>query len=669
VPPRLNKRRALALLKEARLLAERSDWKKVEAAARRVIDESDLAEPAAYTLLAEALRRLDRRAEALPVLERGYERFPNDADLEAHLGALYAELEQPRLAVEHLRRARAKKPRDPAVLTHYAAALLKVGDMESAEQQLAAALLVGAGVDARLVLALVKARRGRLDEADALASQVEQAQTSPPELVWAARAARADLKLLRGDPSGALSEWKRIEAAGRLEGQQLGHMAYAAQAVGDTALADELMARRRAQGAQVDDLLLFAQIACVRGQGAQALELLEEGERLGPVPSSSEFEWWATKGRALRLVGKRDEAAAVLEKACARPESGVPRLGACVFVDLGHLAAEVGDFETSERHFTRALELDPGEPEARRALELTRKRLAWRTDVESNAARKVEAAQAEAEALRRRFEARETEVETLRRELARLRAAQSSAEEAVRKARDAADDERRRLEAEQQRKVREELEARERDASDKAKDNLERAFGAARDRCPGPLWHMLLVAERTYQTAIVTELPAAAVAVLFSGALERSLVELVVKPFDAWLDRGSRRVDFLFGAVREKRGQRVEYFDRFVDAFDRERAARPPSLGEVCRVLERRGEAYLAPFRSFLEETFALDDAFFDALAAFVQWSKEKLRDPVAHGHIELGWDELRAFREKLLFRFADVEQGLLPRLIEARRT
>ncbi|MEW5742703.1 MAG: hypothetical protein AB1938_27545 [Myxococcota bacterium] len=668
MPPRLNKRRAIALLEEARLLAERSEWTKVEAAARRVIDESELAQPAAYTLLAEALRRLERRPDALAVLQQGHARFPKDADVEAHLGGLYAELERPRLAVEHLGRARAKKPRDPVLLTHYAAALLKVGDVEAAEQQLAAALLVGGGPDTRLVLSLVKARRGRLEEADALAAQVEQGEKCPPELVWAARAARADLKLLRGEPAAALAAWREIQAAGRLEGHQLGHMAYAAQAVGDTALADELIARRRAQGAQADDLLLFAQIACVRGQGAAALELLEEGERLRPVEPTSAFEWWATKGRALRLLGRREEAAELLEKARALPESGVPRLGAGVFVDLGHLSAEAGDFEAAEKHFHRALELDPDEPEAKRALELTRRRLAWRSDLESSAAAKIDAARAEAEALRRRFQARETEVETLRRELARLRAAQSTAEEAIRKAQEASDSERRRLQAEQQKKVREELEAREREAGDKAKENLELAFGGARERCPAPLWQMLLVAERTYQTAIVTELPAAAVAVLFSGALERSLVELLVKPFDAWLDQGSRRADFLSGAVRERRGQRVEYFDRFVEAFDRERAGRAPALGEVSRVLDRRGEAYLAPFRAFLGEAFALDDGFFQTLATFVQWSKEKLRDPVAHGHIELAWDELKAFREKLLFRFGGADKGLLPRLLEARR-
>lgn len=668
MPPRLNKRRAIALLEEARLHAQAGEWARVEAAARRVVEEADLDQPAAFTLLAEALKQQDRRADALAVLQRAAERFPKEPDVDAHLGALYSDLEQPRRAVEHLGRARAKKPRDPVLLTHYAAALLRVGEVAAAEQQLAAALLVGAGPDARLVLALVKARRGQLDEAEALAKQVEAARQDDPALPWAARALLADVQLLRGEPEAALAGWKAIEAAGRLDGPQLGHMAYAAQLVGDTALADTLIARRRAQGAQADDLLLFAQIANVRGEPARGLELLEEGERLGEVDPSSAFEWWATKGRALRLVGRKDDALELLEKARALPESGVPRLGAGVFVDLGHLAAEAGDFETAEKHFTTALERDPDEPEALRALELTRRRMAWRNDLQASTEQKVEAAKAEADALRRRFQARETEVEALRRELARLKAAQQSAEAETRRANEAAEAERRRLQAEQQKKVREELETREREAGEKAKENLERAFDGFAERCPATLWQMLLVGERTYQTAISTELPAAAVAVLFSGALERSLIELIVKPFDTWLEAGTRRADFLAGAVREKRGKRVEYFDRFVDAFDRELSARAPALGEVSRVLERRNEAYLAPFRAFLSEHFDADDAFFAALADFVQWSKEKLRDPVAHGHIELDWDELKAFREKLLFRFGGAERGLLPRLIEARR-
>jgi hypothetical protein len=179
---------------------------------------------------------------------------------------------------------------------------------------------------------------------------------------------------------------------------------------------------------------------------------------------------------------------------------------------------------------------------------------------------------------------------------------------------------------------------------------------------------MLLVAERTYQQALYTELPSAAVAVLFSGALERSLMELIVRPFDAWLELEGRREAFLTGATREVKGRRVEYFDRLVEAFDRGLDSRVPGLGEVARVLVRRDEAYLSPFKQFLHEYFTLDDAFFSSFAAFVTWSKEQLRDPVAHGRLEIGWDELKAFREQLLFTFSSASPGVLPRLVGSRR-
>ena len=52
----------------------------------------------------------------------------------------------------------------------------------------------------------------------------------------------------------------------------------------------------------------------------------------------------------------------------------------------------------------------------------------------------------------------------------------------------------------------------------------------------------------------------------------------------------------------------------------------------------------------------------------FVTWSKETLRDPVAHGHIEIDWDGLKQFRERLLFEFAGQKPGALPRLLRARK-
>ncbi len=659
--PPLNKRRAAALVDQARLHFERREWDKVVELGRQLVD-SALDSPVGFALLGDGLKKLGQREEARAVLTGGLERFPRDADLEGRLGLLLLELEDVEGALEYLGRARAKTKRDPSLLTYSAAALLKAGRNQEAEGLLAQALLVGGGLDAKLVLALVKARRGGLAEADALAAEVE-AKATEPGLMWAARAVRADSRLLMGDAAGAIERWKAIDAAGFLEPAQLAHMAYAAQSVGEVELADRLIGRRMAEGPKAEDLLLFAQVDNLRREPQKALDRLAaaagaDGER-GP---GWEFETEATKGRALRLLGRLAEAAEVLTSASARSEAGL-RLGASVWVDLGHLAADGGDFELAVEHLGRALELDPEDPEAKRALEMSRRRVAWRDALEASAEDRIGTARAEADALRRRFLARESEVDALRAELEKLKA---SAAEAVRLAQQEAEAEKTKAKVEHRQRLREELEAQERDALAKATENLAQAFGEA--PAPEALRPLFVVAERTYQQALYTQLPAAAVAVLFSGALERSLLELIVRPFDAWLDQGDRRERFLSGATRERRGRRAEYFDRIVEAFDRALEARAPSLGEVARALARRHESHLEPFLAFLSEAFTLDDAFFERLAVFVQWSKEKVRDPVAHGQLEIEWDELKLFREQLLFHFGEHQRGALPLLVSSTR-
>ncbi|MGA9523748.1 MAG: hypothetical protein WBV82_19965, partial [Myxococcaceae bacterium] len=263
-----------------------------------------------------------------------------------------------------------------------------------------------------------------------------------------------------------------------------------------------------------------------------------------------------------------------------------------------------------------------------------------------------------------RFSAREGELEALRAELERLRSAQREAEEKARRAEEeakaAAERAAREAEAAHKQKVREELIQREQEAEDKARANVERALGPALAECPRAVLEGFLVAEKTYQKALFTDLPAAAVAVLYTGALERALYTLFVERFRVWLRERGRLAEFLKGAVRERRGSRVDYFDHFVEAFDEERPGRAPSMGEVGRVLARRKESYLRPFQQFLEERWPDDDAFFDGLAAFVQWSKETLRDPVAHGRGDnVSYEQLRKFRERIL-----EEKGTLAALV-----
>jgi tetratricopeptide (TPR) repeat protein len=669
VAPKLNKRRAVAAYEQARLFAEKGEWARVEASAREVAYDSQLDAPEPYALLAEALVRQGRRPDAVRALEDGLRAHPKHPELEARLGAALLQEGLLERAVELLGSARTKLKRDPALLTHYATALLRVGRTEDAERQLAAALLLGGGLETKLALALVKGRRGQFEEAEGLARQVEE-QAPDDAVRSAARTARAECRLMLGDAKGALELFRSIRDGGTLEPDQLGRMAWAAQQAGESALADELIAARRASAGQgsgggpsAEDFLLFARIAMLRSRPEEALAHLDAAERApGEQYPGWRFECLSARGRALRMLSRREEARRVLDEALALPESSVPRIGAPVHVDLGHLAAEAGDFEGALASFDRALALAPGDPEAQRARELSHKRVAWREELKASAEAQVQAAKAEAEAQRRRFLSREGELEALRRELAELKARQASTAESARRAEETA-------RAEQQQRLREELLAREREVEEKARAVLEGSFGDARARCPQAVWQMLEVAERTFQKAMYTELPAAAVAVLFSGALERSLIALIVSPFDAWLEKAGRREDFLKGAVREKKGKRVEYFDNVIESFDRSLKAKAPGLGEIGRVLERRHEAYLEPFSTFLASSFDVPDAFWTALAELVAFCKERLRDPVAHGRaIELGYPELTRFRTRLVLEFEGKQTGALPQLVGASR-
>lgn len=651
----LNKRRALAQLEQARLLLERAEWAQAEALSREVLD-AGFDEVVAFAICADALRQLNRSGEALALIERGLKANPGDPHLESRIGSLALDLDDSKRAAEYFARARRKLPRDSQVLTGHAGALLNLGQAVEAETLLTRALLLGGGGDTRLVLALTKLRRGKHVEADKLAAQIEAETENPPTLIAKARALRAELAVLRGDARTAFAIWRELDEGGFVSLHQLAHLAYAAELAGERAAADAAIAKRQAQEPSAQDWLMFAQIQNHRGDFRAALQSLTHAEA-APAPddeSGWKYELLAVRGRALRLAGERAEARRVLEAALALPEGALPQVGAGPNVDLGHLAAEEGDFETAQARFEAALKLDPGEPEAKRALELTARRLHWRQAVESSAGEKVEAAKAEADAMRRRYLMRETEVDRLKREVRRLTEERENAEAQTEAAkREAAE------------RVKAELEARERDIDAKTNDTLAVLDGS---RCPARLEQLLRVAERTYQHALYMDLPAAAVSVLFSGAFERSMVELLVTPFGPWLDARGQRARFLADGVAEKRGSRVEYFDRFFEAFDTSFESRPPSLGEVSRVLEKREERYLAVFAEYLRETFALTPPFWSALATFVTWSKETLRDPVAHGHLDVEWAVLKQFRSQLLLEFAGQKSGALPQLLKARR-
>jgi hypothetical protein len=661
----MNRKRAQAALAQAALHLEQGNALQAHAVAQQVIGADVWRDETPYAIAGEALHQLGRLGDAVAMFQAGLQSHVAAPQLLARLGAVRLEMGEVDEALRLFERAKAGLKREPTFLTHYASALLEAGLTERAEAELAAALLLGGGPDTRLVMAMAKGRRGLYADAEALAKQVER--SGPPALKAKALAVRADARLLQGDPADALLLWQQLETNGQLEPSSLAHMAYAAQAVGDAAKAQALVRRRLEQGATADDQLLFAQVANLRQDAAAALDHLVAAEAsAGRAHPGWSFELASTKGRTLRLLGRKEEAAAELSRASQMPEAQHGALGARVLVDQGHLAAEAGDFERAAAHFEEALRRDPGEPEAARALRLTSQRLAWRAAITADAEARVEAARALASAEARRLQGREVELSALRREVERLKAHAASAEARAAQADADAKSQAAEQKADEERRLQAELNRRETHADETSDVLLTQWLGAAKEYCPPALWQVLLVAERTYQRAVFTELPAAAVAVLYSGALERALVTCFVADFDAWLESNQARAALLAAATRERRAGRPEYFDRFVESFDPSFRGRPPSLGEVARAVEKCDEPYLAPFGRFLRSR-GFQPSFLTALATFIEWAKKAIRDPAAHGHADaVDFDALKRFRESLLVRF-ESGPGLVPALLAAR--
>lgn len=617
--------------------------------------------PAFFLALGDAYFQSGQQAHALAAYDAGRKLFPKDGELQGRVGAAQLRLGWLEESLKTLTVAAQKLPRDPNVHNYLGQALLRSGRAADAEEKLKRAISLRAGPEVKLFLALAIGRQGRVNDAEGLLDELD-AQAKTKEFKAAVKTARADCRLFLNDARRALELWKEVRAEQLLDIEALGHMAYAAQLIGDETLADELMAERM-DSASAEDLLLFAQIANLRKLPALALERLERiaEDASGTAPGFA-FERAATKARALRLSARRAEAQALLLELSRWPEAASARLGAQVFVDLGQLLIDSGDLKEARQSFERALSVDAHDPEARAGLKRT-----------EGVGTEDEAAKAAVEGMQRRFSAREAEVEKLRDELAALKAEQKRAQEALeqarrataeltRKAESAEEEARRAAERDQSRRVREEIEAREKETTEKAREELLRAFGGR--RCPDPIRHALEMAERTYQKALYTELPAAAVAVLYTGAFERALFVFFVERLQQWLKQRNRLRQFLDDAVRERRGTRVEYWDHFVEAFDEERPGRAPGLGEIARVLERRNEPYLKGFREFLAE-YALDEQTLTAMAQFVAWTKQTLRDPVAHGHgTDMGYEPLKRFRTELLFNLAGSERGFLRRLL-----
>lgn len=661
---KIPKHKVVRRFEEARRLVDRGEWQLAE----KVLDEvvaAGFEAPQLHAARGDVLAGKGEAASALTAYQEGLKKFPEDVELAGKVGVALAQLDRFREAIPYLERARPGRRKDPALLVHYGYTLIQAHRASEAEPLLRKAVALGGGARAKIVLAVARAKQGSYEEARALCAEVET-KAADRELRAAARGIVADCLLFQGKGAEALAVWKDLAAAGDLDPLQEGHMALAAQLAGDARLCDELVAKRAAREPQPEDLLLFAQIANLRSRPEEALSWAARAEaKAKEAPPGFDFEVRATRGRAHRLLGRAREALAELAGLPGHPDHGASRLAAKVRVDLGHLALDRGDFDEATLHYRAALELDPTDGEALDALPRAQQRIAWKSEITRQAERQVAEARAEAEAVERRFREREGELERLRRELEVLRASKKKAEVALERAEDGA---RRAEEASPALVVRRELIEREAEMVTKAQEAVDRSMGEFQKACPPSVLNALLVAERTFQKALYTELPAAAVAVLYTGALERLLFVFFVERFQEWLQRGGRLGQFLEGAVRERRGSRVEYFDHFVEAFDEVNPGKAPSMGEIGRVLAKRREAYLEPFAMFLAETYGADDREYDGLAAFVLWAKEKLRDPVAHGRGEaVTYREVKKFRETLLFGLVRGGRGVVRALLSPR--
>ncbi len=601
-----------------------------------------------WKLLADCLEKLGRTQEAEEAIFQAHAAMPGDPAVSLRAGIIRYQRQEYEAAAQAFGSVAPKDRHDPDISSHYAHALLAIGREQAAHAQASHAYRLKPSGAPALMYGLTSLAQGKLVEAQ---QALERSSHSLDDALRdLAEGALALAHFWGGDTRQALELWRGLDRRSRLPIGFAEFLALSEASHGDEQAARAALARAFEPGGAVA-MLAQARVELALGKAEQALTALNHAPACA---AEIDVMVRATRGRALRMLGRADEAREIL---VPLGESVDGPLAAMVHVDLGRIDSDAGRHEEAAAHFQKALNLDPESPEALSGLELARSRQAWRTAAQSE----INSARAEAEAIRRAFAEREREMQMLKVRLAQLEHTAGRAEHEAAAAR--AEVEKARTES-----AGAELAERERESADRAQEVLEQAFGPAAAKCPAPLWQALLVAENTYQTALYTELHPAAVAVLFSGALERALYLLLVRPFDAWLDE-SRREQFLKSAARELKPGRVEYADRFAEAFDRSRKAKAPSLGEVSRALSHRSEPSLALFGEFLQASFDAPPPLFDTLASFVDRARVQLRDPVAHGRaLDLPQEELTRFRRELLMDLGGSGSGALPALVRAAR-
>jgi len=602
--------------------------------------------PAVEAAIGDCLHALGKPDAALDAYQKGLAQHPQSPELALRLASrsLDAGLFQQSLPAFQI--ARASHRRDASFLQAYAYAALQSERWKDAEEQALAALEVRVSDDARLLLGLSLAAQDRLADAAAVLEQSSEIQ---------ARALAARFHGLGGNLARALELYVAADAAQGLGPADWAQAAQVAALSGERERAERWLAEAQTRDPGPATELAAAQLALLLGQPERALAALEP---LISAESHTDRDLaTALTARAHRLAERPNQA---LEVLAALSAGAAPRVRALAEVDRGHLHAQAGEFEAAEASFRAALRHDPSDAEAQRGLALAQQKLTWKREVLADASKQIDAARAEAEAVRRAVADREGELARLRRQLAELEKQRQAAEKQARAAQAETQATQQRAESDRKAALQAELQAREAEAHANLEAEIARTFDGRVAEAPPPLVAALRVAELNYQKALQTDLPGAGVAVLYSGVLERALYVCIVTPLERWLDDPERRRALLEPSKRGVRGGKPEYADKFVGAFDREHPLKAPGLGEVARALRKRREPHLAVLNDFLEVQQGWSAAFLDALAEFVEESKVKLRDPIAHGRIlEIDDRAIAALRKALLHAFADGKGAL----------
>ncbi|MCL2625985.1 MAG: hypothetical protein FWD46_04090 [Cystobacterineae bacterium] len=662
---RLNKRRAVSWVKSALICKANGENERAIELLREVVHSSEMNNLDVHILFIGMLREAGKVGEAKVELEQLLGRHPEDLRGQALWAAMVSEEGDLEEGLVLFDKIKAQLLKEPDFLVDYADALSKANRLHEAASVLGIALLRAPNARVRLMNAWIKILMAKFSEAEAMLQETLR-QKDAASWEGLIQSSLAVCALYSKSPQTAYALFEEIEQKEKLSKEHKALMAYAAQLAGKTEKADALMADFLATEPSAEEWLWMACIANQRHQPALALRYVEGSLKSPKLEAAS----LAAKGRALRLSGKNEEAHAVLLQALEvrRFKSHIET--AYIHTDMGHIFVEKADFKTATEHFQKALSYWNAYPEALQGLELVEKRTAWKQKLEQEAKAQLEETHAEMKALKSHSMLRENELSALREELQKLRSAHTKAQQQnhqmVLEAQERISDIAQAQKADLKTQLQKELLTREEEIEHKTEENIALALKEHASKCPVPLMKLLRVAERTFQTALYTQLPATAVAVLYSGVLERLLCVLFVERFEAWLNVDTwRREKLIAKAIREKRGGRVEYFDNFVAAFDGAENRRIPSMGEIIRALEKRQESYLETFRIFLDESYGFSDAFYTDMIAFVSWAKQTLRDPSAHGRgVELAYAELKAFRNRLLFQFKEGENGLMVQML-----